>query len=330
MTWKKEEQEITHQEALALTRAELAPYWAGSDPLLIGLEQNGVNQVFPLDGDFVKQLWLIVIVDPVTFWGYSILELIREWETRYRGLSLKFLVIYSARYRFQKSSEAARKWFEEIPTNMIRCFDSEARLSAAFGASDFPKALLFRNGEKIFECSGPDLIPRVDFQIHQALRIGDPGLPLRPVLQGIDGLYFDSKVIDLNSKSLPPLGVELTGSWESDQEKVWTKDGDATLSFTSPASEVAILAFATETAESVPYLGIELNGLPPFDSARGKHLRVSENADLIVPLNDCRLYSILTELPKGERRVTVRFKNLKTSSVEIYGLRFGEQMRVEF
>ncbi len=328
MSWGNKSKELTAEEAIAIAREELAPYWFGSDPLLIGLEQGGGYQAFPLNRDFVKKLWLILIVDPTTFLGESILDLIREWEKRYRVLSLNVLVIYSVRYQFQKNPRAAQRWIEGEATTCVRCVDVNSRLVSAFHATDLPKVLLFREGVRLFEYIGKNWIFETDFQIHKALRMADPGLPLPPVLQGLDHLTLDTQMVDLNSTTLGFPGLSLLGNWSHDEEKIWTNDEDARLNFRSFGSEVALLARPKEESDSTPTLVVELNGLPPYDAVRGSSLRVSESSDLVASLNGLNLFSILTELPTHERNVTVRFKNIKECPIEIYGLRFGEKMRV--
>ena len=327
MSWTRKEKELSPQEAIALAREELSPYWMGSDPLLIGLEQAEGYQAFPLNREFIKQLWLVIIVDPTTFCGVSALDLVREMESRYRVLSLNILVVYSVRYHFQKNPTAAQKWFEEATTTCVRCFDVNSRLVSAFRGVEMPKVLLFKEGKKLFEFSGQGWISEMDSNVQKALRLSDPGLPLLPVLKSVKGLSFDLQSVNLNANSMSFPGLILSGHWDADEEKIWTKDVDAQLSFRSAGSEVSILARTKDNTDIVPSLVVELCGLPPYDAVRGKHLRMSDNSELIVTLSESKLFSILTQLPSDERQVTVRFRNVNNSPVEIYGLRFGDRMR---
>ncbi len=328
MIWNKKQKEVTPEEALAAAREELSPYWFGSDPMLIGLDQgNGDYRAFPLYREFVKQLWLIIIVDSTSFWGSSILELTREWETRYRVLSLNILIIYAVRYQFQKNPTAAQKWIEEATTTCVRCFDVNSHLVDAFHGDSLPKALLFKEGKKLLEFSGQNWIGEVDLHIQKALRMTDPGLPLFPVLKVVGGISYDVQSIDLTKREPKMRGLSLVGKWTYDEDKIWTNDPEAKLSFESPGSEVSILARARDNSDFIPFLMIELNGLPPYDSVRGRSLRVSETSDLIVTLNESKLFHLLTGLAPTERQVMISFRNVKESPVEVYGLRFGERMQ---
>ncbi len=321
------EKELTAQEAIALAQEELSPFWFGSEPLLIGLDQGGQVQVFPLERDFSKQLWLIIVVDPASFWGDSVFDIVQELESRYRVLGLNILVIYSVKYQFQKSPNAARKWVPEKKTTSVQCFDVNCHLAAGFRAVELPKVLLFKEGVRLFETSSKGWVAEADEQIQKALRMTEPGLPLAPVISIVDGVIYDTSSVNFNSSSLAIPGFKLLGNWHHDHEKVWTDDPAAQLSFISPASEVSILARPKEDLEAVPHFLVELMGQPPYDAVRGGSLRVSENSELIVQVKDAKFYSLLTGLPVNERGVSLRFENVKQCPIEIYGLRFGEKMK---
>lgn len=329
MSWARREVELTPQQAIEMARKELSPYWVGSDPLLIGLEQQGAMQAFPLDRDFIKQFWLILIVDPTTFWGSSVVRVIQEWESRYRSLSLKFLVIYSTLYEFQREPSQVHQWVSDELPSCVQCLDANSNLVAAFRGTALPKALLFNQGQKLFETSSPHWISDMDLQIHLALRMTDPGLPLQTNLKGIDGLVVDNQSIPLNLTSLSQSKIQFLGDWSGDETKIWTQDPNAAIQLVSPGSEVAVLARPQNEAENFPQMSVELNGLPPYDSARGSSIRVSDALDLSAHVNRAKLFSLLVNLPAHERDVTIRFKDLKDTPLEVYGLRFGERMKVK-
>ncbi len=81
----------------------------------------------------------------------------------------------------------------------------------------------------------------MDSNVQKALRLSDPGLPLLPVLKSVKGLSFDLQSVNLNANSMSFPGLILSGHWDADEEKIWTKDVDAQLSFRSAGSEVSIL-----------------------------------------------------------------------------------------
>jgi hypothetical protein len=326
VSWGRRARELTRDEAIAQARLELAPYWFGAEPMLVGLEDGSEIHAFPLEGNFTRETWLVLLADSTTFWGSSIIECVRAWEERYRLVGLNILVVYHALYQFQRNPTAAQKWMEEEVISCVRCFDVNSALIQALRGTVMPKALLYKDAQLYLEVSGEEWISKTDLKIQQVLRMMDPGLPFPPVMSQIQNLVYDCERIDFGSRAVESGRAVFTGRWEQNEEKVWTQDPDATVVFRVTGSELAILAQPSREDASAA-IAVELCGLAPYELVRGKHLRISENAELVVQLIGPKLYWVLTGLPAHEREVTLRFRNLTVSGVELYGIRFGNRMK---
>ena len=94
MAWKPKEKPLTHEEAIAVARAELAPFWMGSEPLIAAIRaREGKASVHPLDKDFERRSWALIFVDLMNYKGEGVLRYAREWARRYAAHNLGVLLV---------------------------------------------------------------------------------------------------------------------------------------------------------------------------------------------------------------------------------------------
>lgn len=183
MIWKPKEKELTPEEAIHLAKEELRPLWFNSEPRIAGIRTEGKSVLLPLDSEFSKNPWVIIVIDPADFSGERALIYAAEWYQRYRVLQLGVLVILQARYVFSKSSESIREFIDRRQPQFPVALDSEGILSEAFCVSKLPKFLLLQGNRIVSECEGGAGLDDLENQIQMILRMNDPGLPLLPIFK---------------------------------------------------------------------------------------------------------------------------------------------------
>jgi len=183
LSWKPKEKDLTPEEAIALAQKELSPFWAGSLPQIAGVIKEGRPVVVPLSPDFIKKAFLLFLVDPTTFAGETTFEFAREWFQRFNVHELGIFVILLPPYPFWRSAETLRRQVEELGAEFTLILDADDTLGKAFHSGPVPKVLLLDRGKKVFEYEGENWLDNTEIDIHNFLRITDPGLPLSPKYQ---------------------------------------------------------------------------------------------------------------------------------------------------
>ncbi len=150
MAWKRKEKKLTPDEAIALAKKELAPFWIGSEPLFAAIKAGETVSVHPLSGLFSKKPWLLVFVDPTEFLGFIEIELAKIWHKRYHTHGLGFLGVLAPRYSFLKDPASVRLMIEREKLSYPFVLDSEQNIASAFGTSKYGKMFVFAKGKALF------------------------------------------------------------------------------------------------------------------------------------------------------------------------------------
>jgi len=341
MVWKPKEKKLSAEEAVALAKKELAPYWFGSSPLLAGLRSGPKSTAHPLDPKIVQKTWLLLFIDATTFGGNSALQFLCEWYRRYSPHELNFMLIL----RFPYQNIYTRTAIEDIliQANDLQfpvAIDSDGSLGAAFGAIQFPTVICLKDGHTFFDYSGADCVPKGELHLQNFLRSLDPGLPLLPVMFSGDSNIpiqkIDTGSVEFGLKSTAKIEtaaelpdsiaddrIVLTGNWTREAERILTKDPEATLSFRCPATRLALVARAQQKTIETGIIQVQINGLPAYEAFRGKQLIIDEESNTVLQISAGWLYETLIDLPETDRSITLRFPTANNVAVSIYGLRFG-------
>jgi hypothetical protein len=361
MTWKPKEKELTPAEAIALAKKELSPYWLGSAPKIAAVKSGDKFLIFSLDPQFEKKPWLILLVDVTQFSGYSALHYAKEWHRRYNTHHLGILLILLPVYQFLTQTKEVIKPFLELQQVQFPVVvDIDGGYSGAFETEEeavaSPKVLLLDKSKRFFEYSGQNNLSKVEIDIQSFLRASDPGLPLLPVFLPQQKMIQDVLRIELGMhpkvgqtapfveegfhpttngyragqfhgmrpKSMKSDQIFLSGSWTQDSERIMTSDASAVIGFLSPSAVVSLIAQAVTKSEDLAVIAIEINGSPVTETFSGVHVKMDENGQSVLYLEQRHLHHILTDLPASHREITLRFPEATRHPVAIYGFRFGE------
>lgn len=360
MIWKPKEKDLTLEEAIEMARKELAPFWFGKGPQIAGVFSNGVYSVFPLNPEFTKESWLVLIVDPTQYSGEVGLHYAKEWFSRYSILHLNILLIFTATYSFLKNKEFVQKFIETLQAEYVTAVDVEQTLAPAFGVDVPPKVVLIQKNKKEMEFSGEGWIEDAELHTQRFLRKTDPGLPLLPIYKAKQKMIRDVIRVEFGHK--PKLGIPfkfpegifkedpsgtgnrsgnfetsrspgdalheeelfVTGKWNQDAERISTSDPSATITFYATGNVVSFIAQSLSRVSDHPFVVVEAGSLPVYEAMAGQHLTMDDSGKSGVRVHDPQLYHVIVNAAPKLRTITLRFENADIAPIAIYGLRIGQ------
>ncbi len=351
MVWKPKEKELTQEEAIALAKKELSPFWFGSGPLLAGIKTGARTTVYPLDPAFTENPWLIAFVDTTSFAGETTVTFLREFYRRYNSNGLRFLLVIHPRYEFQRDRGLTENYIRRAQLQFPVVIDSDGLLAQAFGAKELPKICLLDKQRPIFEKSGANWIKDAEAEIHSFLRATDPGLPLLPVYHpskiSMDAGSFDfgastklrfpapgfgapvnglssGKFGFSNTNTPEPGKILISGSWMQDKDRIATTDPSAQIQFLSPGASISIIAQLLSKTAELAKIVVEVNDIPAFDVFASEDLYFDDEGQSAVKIEGPRIYRLLTGLSEKERRITLKFPTVKHGPIAVFAIRFSD------
>ncbi len=358
--WKAKKKDLTEEEAIELAKKELAPFWLGSPPLMIGLKQGHRAIVVPLQSDFIQKSWVMLFVDWTHFECELALFYLKQWHWRYQVHGLKMLLIAQPTYPYLKNRVYLQKFEKNKEFPMV--IDLEGRIAAAFDVKQMPHVVLFNEGRVDLSTQksgelGSRFFTQIEEVIQSFLRSKDVGLPLLPVFEPSSSFLFsqDALKIELGalrqtenlflpqgfdvgeglkknrsvdfknpySKKMGVGQVFLQGKWSQNDDRIYTLDSEASLIFTCPSSRFSVVAQSLKEFE-LGVISVEVNGVPVFESMMGEDLSADDSGRSLLRLGAPKLYHVLIQLdPKQMSEVTLRFPAAHAVGVALYGLRLG-------
>ena len=353
MVWKQKEKELTPEEAVKMAKAELAPFWMGSPPLLAGVKNNGTKaSAYPLDPTFAEQKWLLLFFDPTDQAGENALIFAKEWHRRFAGQELKVLAIMKAVYPFLKDPKALSQIARDMDLPFPLVSDANETLFPAFGVDAFPAVLLVERNRNVLKRTGLRWADGLELEMHGFFRSQDPGLPLLPPFVPHGKLHEDILRVEFGrghggrfpvpgfgniangfgsglftAPRPPKLGtgeIYLSGKWIQDVDRIVTSDPKAELGIECSSSRFGLVAKSLSKTVEVPRVIIEAAGVPLGDVFSDEHLAFDEEGQSCIHVTEGQLYHVIQKLPAKSRSLTLRFPMAERVQVALYGMRFSE------
>lgn len=362
MIWKPKEKELTPEEAVAIAKKDLAPFWFGSSPLLAGIAHEGHSLIVPLSKEFIKKRWLIFLIDPTAFEGENAIFYAKEWYRRYHLNNLGFIIVLVPSYDYMRLPASIQKFMEKQQISFPLVLDAEGSLAHALNATKLPKTVLLDNGRVIQAYEGNQEFNEIEDCLQKFLRSTDPGLALLPLFSPRETRVLDVDRYEFGYK--PKVGSPLmvfpapgfvmgednirrakfvrhregnedghglskfiiSGEWQQYPEGIVTSDSNAYIQLTSPAERVSLIAApAGKVGLEPPRISVEVEGRAVYDAISGEDIKMDDSGETQVKVVKPLFYHILVGLPKNHRNVVLRFSNAKRAPVALYGLRFGDK-----
>jgi hypothetical protein len=335
MPIKRREKPLTPEEAIALAKKDLAPFWFGCpEPLMAAVRKENGVQAYPLDARMTDRAWLIFFVDPFALSSRDAFLFAQSWANRYEPQKLNVMVIMKTAHSFSADYAWRRKFAQHFDSPVVSVFDRDGLLHEAFQVQQSPRAVIFHQNKQIFDRSGPAWFQGAELEIQNFLRHADPGLPLfEPMAEPAEPVQ-DADLISF-ARQLDETSVTLQGKWTHEGDRIITQDPQSSVRIRCQSKRVGLVAQTlSERGESE--IIVELPREYPRDGdLLGEDLKLDFQV-LSNPLADpmqkrrasvkigvARLYSLFRGLPASHREITLRFPGAEKAPVALYGLRQG-------
>ena len=337
MAWKPKEKELSAEEAVEEAIAHLKPFWHGSPPLICGAKVGNKINAQPLDPAITKGAWFLFFADPTDFSGKFSLAYLREFQNRYEDSGVKFLWIFKPHYKYLTLPRTVEQMTKKNQIRVPVVVDDEGHLSAAFGTKDLPKVVLLNDGKVMINGEGSNWMDGTEAALQKFLRVNDPGLsflyvfkPMTKFSRDIGHVEFGTgRGIVITKEAMKPqkvgkVEISIKGQWTQDEDKIFTSDPTATVSFTSPGAGVSLMAQSITRDQEWTSFVIETNGVPVHELNRGPDLGSDDDGRSMLRVEAVGLYHATSGLPDTTRSITLRFPQAKRVPAGLLGLRFSE------
>lgn len=353
MIWRPKEKELTPEEAVALARKELAPFWIGSEPLLAAVHSEQGVSLFPLDEKFANRARLLVFADLTDFSMLQLSHYMREWHNRYLSHGLQIVIVVQSKCTELRVPSLVAKQLKKLSLPAVAVIDQEGLFSEALGARNLPFLALLHQKRTVFTFDSRDWAEKTEIALQSHLRVSDPGLPLplpykpeRKAARALGAVDFGrggraefpepgfqlgenglgTAVFNESIVSAPPPGsarvFSISGAWVQDADRILTSDPKAGISFHSPGREFAVVARAL--GNSPARIVTETSGGSALEAYLGDDLVADDEGQSSAQIVGLGSYHLLTGLGPDARLITLRFPHASRAPIALYGLRFGD------
>jgi hypothetical protein len=322
--WKKKEKALSPEEAIALAKKELAPFWFNSEPFLAafkteaGTTETGAS-ILPLNSEFTKQAWLFFFLDPAEYSGETAFVFAQEWYRRYHGHKLGFIVVLNPSPVGVMGGQGLIKKFQ-IQNPVV--VDQESTFAEALGVKSTPAFVLVFGSTEVLRGQGMASVEteHLEEKIQHFLRQSDPGLalPLSFQYQGVS----ETGRIDFGAQVSPSPLVKVDGNWTQGDDFIRTQDPKATLEISGSGAWMSLIARSGLETQPTTVC------IEPTEGSIGAEMITDETSLLEGGTASARiqgvgLYHLLQALPAGRRKVCLSFPDADRIPIILYGLRFG-------
>jgi hypothetical protein len=349
MVWKPKEKQLSKEEALALARTELGPFWFGSTPLIAGARHGNTTGVYPLNPSFEEKSWLIFFFNPTEEHGISFLYHLRELHRRYSTNDIGALGLIPPTYAFLRDPRAMELFIKRHQISFPLAIDNDGLLSEAFEIKQAPAVILLSKHQQIFRKLGLEWMHGLEESLQDFLRVNDPGLALLRLYKRREPYKRESHIIEFGKKSKYPFpkpgfvmlengygaakfepsptipgpgGFSISGNWIQDADRIITSDNKAEIIINSPAPDFALVAQSVAKTLETAKIILEVDDAPSFESFGHEDMAFDDDGLSVCRIDSPRLYHLLRELPAGKRKITLRFPMAHIVPIALYGFRF--------
>jgi len=354
MAWKPKEKELTKDEAVALARSELAPYWHGSRPLLAPVKTADKTTVYPLDDDFYDKVWLIAFLNPTDIAGENVVSFLKEMNKRYSGIAVRCLCVLVPAYKFLRETKLIEALIRvnQIPFPLV--LDHDGLLAKTFEISSLPSVLLYAKKNIVVKNTALDWRRNLERELQSMLRANDPGLALLPILEKSDSEKTERRKIefghDRGAKFPEPGFVHFTpefgsaafssprpdiwnqkwekgeffiyGRWLQDNDRIITSDPEAEIVVKAETQNFSIVAQSMAKTLEPSKIFIDVDDAPAYEIFKAEDLSFDDEGRSMVRVESPRLYHVFDSLPENKRLISIRFPLADRVPTGLYGFRF--------
>lgn len=328
---KKKDKEYTAEEALDIAIKTLTPYWFKSPPLIYGAELEGKVFPQPIDPAITKGVWILIFSSPTGFSFYRSHPLFLEWEKRFGPLGIQLAFCFLGEHSFVTEHRAAEYWLKHRNIKTIAICDYDGMLLKAFGGEPLPRMVILNNGEVIHNSGGDKWLENAEVELQKILRKTSPGLPFwMPYTEPFASLVETVRLrFFANSKDNGYAGMQWTGNWKSDENRMYTLDPKSEITFEPTGNMIHFIAQSLGENFTPTRVIFNCAGASFSEHFAGSDLVLDDEGHSSVILTEPRAYFILQNLSQHHKKITLRFPNARVTPVAVYGLSMGKMPPVE-
>ena len=317
---KRKEKVLTLEEIKEKIIQASATSWLHSPPLFGLLPTPEGSRMLPLSPTVDGKIQLLFLLDIADYHFDLVLDMIDHLKRDYRGLPWQPLIALEQKYLFLRNPRFFDRFrhsknFGTIPLY----FDAQGEWFERFGARDGSKMVILHNTNEVLNLpllpNFSAQIQKMELQLHEVLRLEDPGLPL------LDTDAHPPKK-PLDKRSIPARELLLAGNWMQGNDSIVTEDSTAGLSFNFEGSHLRIVAITHPNARETARLTVSFNDEPLPSAHYGANTRLGDKGTAISEINRTSgLYELVSSSLTLKGKITLRFMNAVENPVILYGIR---------
>ncbi|NDF14038.1 hypothetical protein EB061_01780 [bacterium] len=317
---KRKAKVLTLEEIKERMIHQSAENWPHSEPHFGLLPTQEGIKVLPFSHLAETGLLVLFLVDLVDFSFALVLDAVEHLRSSLSNLPWDAVIIAEEKYAFSRSPQFLDRYritrsFSNIPF----LYDQKGDYFGRFQAESSPRIVVLHKGIDVLNLPmGPDFaenLATVEQQLHDALRIDDPGLPLPDISRARFGRPMDRRLI-------PAKELILQGNWIQTADAVASEDSQATVSFPIQGNQVRLIATTHGNSRESTRMAISFNDEPLQSAHFGSATRQAEKGSAIAEVSKgAGIFEIIHSNVEMKGTVKIRFLNAVENPVILYGVR---------
>lgn len=311
---------LTLEEIKEKMIAQSAENWPHSEPHFGLLPTPEGIKVLPLSPQAESGLLVLFLVDLVDFSFGLVLDSVEHLRSSLKQLPWDAVMITEEKYAFSRSPQFLDRFrmtrsFSTIPF----LYDQKGDYFEHFQANKGSRIVVLHRGNEVLNLPmTPDFaiqLARVEQQLHDALRIDDPGLPL----PGIAQIHFPRPI---DRRTIPADELTLQGNWIQAAHAVASEDSQGAVSFPIQGNQVRLIATNQGNSREPTRFSITFNDEPLSSAHFGAATRQAEKGIAVGEITKgSGIFEIIHSNVEMKGTIKIRFLNAVENPVIIYGVR---------
>jgi hypothetical protein len=294
--------------------------WPHSEPHF-GLlpTQEGVK-VLPLSPLAESGLLVLFLVDLVDYSFGLVLDAIEHLRAHLKNLPWDAVILTEEKYSFSRNPQFLDRFrmtrtFSSVPF----LYDQKGDFFEHFQAKAGPRMVLLHRGNSVLNVpmtpDFPEQLKLLEQQLHDALRIDDPGLPLPVISRANFPRPMDKRLI-------PAEELILQGNWVQAAHAVASEDSQGAVSFPIQGYQVRLIATTHGNSREATRFSITFNDEPLPSAHFGAATRQAEKGIAVGEITKgSGIFEIIHSNVEMKGTIKIRFLNAVENPVILYGVR---------
>lgn len=317
---RRKEKPLTLEQVKAKLIELTTPQWQNSEPLLGLAPHEGQIKLIPLT-EFAEQNTLAIFFLDVGDYHFEvILDIIAEWREMYKRLPWRPILIMEQKYIFMKQPKFFDRFkisasFHDVPIY----YDAQGDWFQHYQMRPFSHLMIVHQGNVVFKerlWPNPfETIRSAEGQLHDALRIEDPGLPLYEIQ-----LMSSARPVD--RKYIKATETIQNGRWGQANDSIASDDSNAYLTIPFEGQRLRMIASSHPQARDITRVSITFNDEPLQQSHFGANVHTGDKGTIVAEVNRTQgIYELINSETVIKGNVKIKLLNALENPILIYEFR---------